>query len=58
VGKLLEQLLINRDVSLMLGTHSFGPDGLSRVHVIQFDAIGMIVTGAQGLFLYEAICHE
>jgi hypothetical protein len=33
-----------------LGAHSFGPDMFSRVHIIQFVAIGTIVTGAQGFF--------
>ena len=35
-----------------------GPDGFSRVHIIQFVAVGAIVTGAQGFFLHEATCHE
>jgi hypothetical protein len=35
-----------------------GPDGFSRVHIIQFVAVGAIVTGAQGFVLHEATCHE
>ena len=35
-----------------------GPDGFSRAHIIQFVAVGTIVTGAQGFFLHEATCHE
>jgi hypothetical protein len=46
------------NVSLTLGAHSFVPDIFSRVHIKQFVAIGAILTGAQGLFLHEAVCHE
>jgi RNA polymerase sigma factor (sigma-70 family) len=46
------------NVSLTLGAHSFAPNIFSRVHIKQFVAIGAILTGAQGLFLHEAVCHE
>jgi hypothetical protein len=43
---------------LTLDADGFGPDGLSRVHIVQFVAIGAIATSSREYFLHEAIRHE
>jgi hypothetical protein len=43
---------------LMLEADGFGPDGLSRVCIVQFVAIGAIATSSREYFLHEAIRHE
>ena len=56
--KFLEQSVTNRGVSLTLDADGFGPDGLSRVHIVQFVAIDAIATSSREYFLHEAIRHE
>jgi hypothetical protein len=54
----LPQVSSARGVSSTLAADSFGPDGLLRVPIIQFVAMGAIATSSRGCFLDEAIRHE
>jgi hypothetical protein len=45
-------------LELMLEADGFGPDGLSRVRIVQFVAIGASATSSREYFLHEAIRHE